>query len=575
MFFLLTIWAYTRFVRSRVESPQPKMGHSPEGEAFGPGRNFSRFTFHAPHFYILALVFYAAALMSKPTAVTLPFVLLLLDYWPLERFQPAANSSTAQTTGPVEGARSRASMLWHLFVEKLPFFGLAAAVSLITFGVQQQAGAVRTLGSFSLSVRLENALLAYCRYLAKLVWPTKLAAFYPHPGAWAAQAVLMAAALLVSVTVFVLALRRPYPYLLVGWLWYLGALVPVIGLIQVGAQSIADRYTYVPLIGILICLVWGAHGLTRHHPRARLVLVAGAVPILIGSAALTDWQIRFWRNSETLFRRSLAVTADNALARLNLGLALGEKNDPEAVTQLQAALSLASSNPDLQRTIANALIVIGHPQEAIALLQAILEHEPGREDAHLWLGRALASTSQLDEAVAQYQEAIRLNPKDADAHLYLGFALSRGRRFADAATQFEEVLKLRPRSAEAYDWLGLALGEAGRFDEAVRQFEQALKLQPDFAEAHNHWGIVLRRQRRFNEAISQFHQALSLNPNYTDAHVNLGVALYNKGSTDQAIREFQEALKIQPNHALARINLDMLLAQRPGNVPPPAGPGTN
>src|SRR6266567_3703397 len=296
--------------------------------------------------------------------------------------------------------------------------------------------------------RVGNALIAYCRYFGKLFYPVKLAAFYPHPGDWPASQVLLAGFLLAGMSVLAVALRRKHPYLLMGWLWYMGTLAPVIGVVQVGSQSIADRYTYIPLIGVCIILAWSANDLTGHWRYQRITLCAAAVAVLLGCAAITRSQIAYWADSETLFRRALAVTRNNALAHLNLGVALGEKGRPEAITEYDEALKLAPNDPDVHLILGAALLGVGRPDEAIGHLQAGLMNEPHHADGHFFLGRALRITGRLDEAILHYREAIRLNPDLAEAHDDLGVLLIRKRQFDEAITQFQEVLRLSSGSGD-------------------------------------------------------------------------------------------------------------------------------
>jgi len=454
-----------------------------------------------------------------------------------------------------------------LILEKIPFFALAVAASAVTFLVQKDSGALRKLtGVSSLVARIDNAVIGYCRYLGKFFYPLKLAAFYP-PDAWPAIQVVLAAGLLLGVSAAAFGLRRRRPYLLVGWLWYLATLVPAIGLVQVGAQSIADRYTYIPLIGVIILLVWSTHDLTSQWHCRRSVLAVAAIVVLLLCAAVTRWQIGFWTDSEALFRRSLSVTSDNALARLNLGVALGEKGRPEALAELQAALRLVPGDPDLQFTVGNAMVAVGYPREAIIPLQESLAVDPRRAQCHLILGRALEATGLLDEAILHYREALRLKSDLPDVHNDLGLALCNKTQFEEAINLFKQALILEPNSAKTHNFLAFALGQAGRTDEAISQYRSAIKIKPDFAEAYSRLGVLFLTQGKFDEAISQFQQAIVLKPNYADARVNLGVALSNKGDWDGAAGQFRLALALEPSHALARKNLDFVVSKKRDLVP--------
>ena len=299
-FFMLTLWAYVRYAQeSKVQSPKSKVA------------------------YVLALVFFACGLMSKPMLVTLPFVLLLLDYWPLGRnAECGMRNAEPGAGGKVQG---RTWPWMKLVREKAPFFLLAAIASAVTLITQHRAKALATVENIRLIDRLANALVSYCRYLAKFLWPAKLAVFYPEPVKWPTATVLLAGLLLLGISIMAVALRHRHRYLPVGWLWSLGTLVPVIGLVQVGAQAMADRYTYVPLIGVALLLVWGMHELTSRWQFRAVLLSAAAAAGMILCVALTRRQIGHWRDTETLFRHALAVTDDNWVAHHNLGDALEKR----------------------------------------------------------------------------------------------------------------------------------------------------------------------------------------------------------------------------------------------------------
>jgi tetratricopeptide (TPR) repeat protein len=549
LFFLLTIWAYASYVtsvRCRVSSEE----------------RLSRCTFGALMSYALALVFFALALMSKPMVVTLPFVLLLLDYWPLQRWQPFRAIA-------VDGTNQAKVKLWKLVLEKVPFFALAAAGSVITFLVQKDSGALKKLtGMGSFIARSENALIGYCRYLGKVFYPVKLAVFYPFRSAWPVAEVVLAACLLIGVCALVIALRGNRRYLLVGWFWYLGTLVPTIGLVQVGGHSIADRYTYIPLIGVFILLAWASYDFARQWSYGRSALAVISMAVILLSAGLTRWQLGFWHDSETLFRHSLAVTEDNALARVNLGAAIGQKSPPEALKQLEMALRLVPDDPDLQFTVGNALIRIGYPHQAIIALEASLAVDPGQGRCRLALGKALEKAGLLDQAIVQYREAVRIKPGLLDTHNDLGLALCNKGEFEQAIKQFEQALRLDPNSADTHNFLGFALGQAGRAEEAIRHYEYALKLNPRFAEAYSRLGVVFLGQGRLDDAVQQFQQALKADPKYADAHVNWGVALYRKGDLEGAANQFRQALALDPTDEHARKNLKAIIAKKGGSAVP-------
>jgi tetratricopeptide (TPR) repeat protein len=484
-FWFLTLWAYVRY----AEHPTATR-------------------------YSLVLLPFCLGLMAKPMIVTLPFVLLLWDIWPLRRL-------TSRT-------------VW----EKIPFFVLSAAAAIATYLVQQHSGAVQALSVRPLGLRVENALVSYVVYIVKMFWPNGLAVFYPYPRDLPTWPAALAALALIAISVQVLRSFRVHPYLAVGWLWYLGTLVPVIGLVQVGAQARADRYMYVPMIGLIVMLAWGARDVVRHWPRAKPAMAALAAAACLFMAVLTWVQINYWQNSESLFRHALDVTDNNDVAHHNLGNQLAEDPArlPEAISHFQEALRI---NPDSART-------------------------------HTDLGSALARIpDRLPEAIAEYEAALRIAPEAAIPHNNLGNTLLKiPGGLPRAISEYQTALRINPEYAEAHNNLGVALSEAGRLPEAISEYEAALRINPRYteahnnlAEAHNNLGVGLASVRgRLPESIAHFEEALRLNPNYADAHVNLGVALSEiPGRVPEAISHFEAALRINPDPEV-RQALDRLRA---------------
>jgi Flp pilus assembly protein TadD len=420
--------------------------------------------------YWLALGWFTLGLMSKPMLVTWPFVLLLLDYWPLGRLR-----NLPRGTG----------LNWsRLLLEKLPFFILAAVFSAVTFVVQRQGAAVETMQNLSLPGRCENALLACGRYLLKTVWPVDLAVFYPRPDHWPMAEVVFAAIFLVCVTALLIGLRRRFPFLLMGWLWYLGTLIPVIGLVQVGLQSMADRYTYLPSLGILIALVWGVERLARSRPPLQAVLTLAGVSAVLVCAGLTRAQLPYWQDGETLFRHALAVTGSNPIAGYNLGVALDEKDRmDEAVIEYQKVLDLQPDNTLARLNLGTDLDRAGRLEEAIPEYQRVIQLEPNNPKAHNDLGIALFKLGRNDEAVPEFQAAVRLEPESAEAHNSLAAALFTRGDAEGAIGEFQAALRLRSDYVEAHFNLGCILASRGQTGEAIKQLQEAIRLKPDYAEA--------------------------------------------------------------------------------------------
>jgi tetratricopeptide (TPR) repeat protein len=546
-FSLLALMAYARYTEKA------------EGRGQRPDLRDRRFFFRLPSsiFYLLSLFLFALGLMSKPALpLTLPGVLLLLDYWPLGRLEGTTCHSPRAT-------------LVRLVKEKIPFLVLAAVASVATITAQKQGGNLASKAGLPLGARTGNALISYGRYLAKLFWPRDLAVFYPCPRHWPLGQVLVAGGLLLGVTVLLFVQRRRCPFLLMGWLWFLGTLVPVIGLVQAGSQAMADRFAYLPSLGVLIVAIWGASELARPwHSGVRAFWVASAAVIFL-CLALTRQQLGYWQDSEALFRHALAVTEGNWLAHNNLGYTLDEKGHADdAIRQYQAALQVNPDYADAHNNLGAALYQKGQCEEAIRHYQAALRLQPAHAGAHKNLGLALGKKGQVDGAVRQYQEAMRLKPDDADLHTNLGVALAMQGRIDEAIGQFQAALRLKPDNSEAHYNLGRALDLKGQTDEAIGQFQATLRLKPGYADAHNNLGLALNRKGQRAEAISEYREAIRLRPDHAEAHNNLGIAFYQQGRTGEAIRQFEEALRAKPDFAAARKNLDLVLASRAPLAPP-------
>jgi tetratricopeptide (TPR) repeat protein len=419
--------------------------------------------------YLLVLVAFALGLMAKPMLVTLPFTLLLLDYWPLGRL-------------------SDARAVRRAVLEKLPLVGLAAAAAAITIAAQSRAGALRGLASHSFAVRVENAIVSYASYLWMTVWPACLGILYPHPGdALSLALVAGSAVLLLAVTAAVVALRRSNPYLLVGWLWYVGTLVPVIGLVQAGEQAMADRFTYVPLVGIFLAVAWALPSAPLASPVLRVAIPVVFVALVIRTRA----QLETWRDSVTLYEHALALNERNPSVHANLGAVLLDRGDAAgARPHLQACIDQTDACPEGRQNLAIILLAEGRPAEAITLLE----------------------------------QALALRPDLADAHYNLGNAYVRLGRDADALEPFRTALRWNPDAFMAAFNLGNALQRLGALPEAVQAYEQALRIKPDLAGAHHNLATVYLRTNDFANATRHYQEALRLDPSLDQARQGLETA---------------------------------------------------
>ncbi|MBK8478867.1 MAG: tetratricopeptide repeat protein [Opitutaceae bacterium] len=492
----------------------------------------------------------ALGLMSKPMLVTLPCVMLLLDFWPLRR-----------TDGSIAGT-------WPLVREKLPFFALAVVGMVSTWMAQASVGAMGNTTAYPIGARLANAVEAYAGYLGKTFYPVDLTIIYPFRTAHAAGAVAAAAGLLVVLTVVAFAARRRQPYVAVGWLWFLGTLVPVIGLVQVGGQAMADRYTYLPSIGLLIVLFWGFAELVGHRVWLRRAVGGLVIVVLVVLSSATVRQIARWKDSETVFRHALAVTPDNYFAHHCLGLALAVAPGrlQEGIKELRAAARLVPGLPDAHLDLATALAEAGSAAlpECISEFRDALRLDSRYVEAHYGLSRALLRTGDgVLDAIPELRRTIELAPGHADAHSDLADALALSPEgAAEAEAEYRAALDLRPERAGTRNSLGLLLVRSGRFVEAIVEYEAVLRAKPDFAQAHNNLAnVFVRLPERQGEAIAHYRAALALRSDNWEVHFNLGLVLASEpDSRTDAIRHFETVLRLQPDCAAAREMLDQLRA---------------
>jgi tetratricopeptide (TPR) repeat protein len=523
LFFMLTLLMYARYAE-RI--PTPKAGL----------------------FYGLALLFFAMGLMSKPMLVTLPFVLLLLDWWPLKRFEPSTFNSQHETT-------------LRLGLEKLPFFLLSAASCVVTVFVQREA--VKSMVSLPLADRLHNALVSCVTYLAQMFWPENLAVFYPYhldPPVWQ---IAGAGALLFSMTLLAILAARRFPYFPVGWFWYLGMLVPVIGLVQAGSQAHADRYTYLPQIGLYLVIAWAVKDLTaswRHRRQLFGVATCGMTAILMACA----WkQTTYWRDGESLWRHDLGCTSGNFTAQNNLGYVLaGQGRIAEAVEHYKKALENYPDYAEADINLGRVFLDEGNLDEAAGYFQRAIKAEPGSAEAHNDLGILFVAQGKAAEAEKNYQKAIELNPDFAQACNNLAILLASQGRFAEAVQYYQRTLEIDPDYAEAHDNFGILLARQGRLAEAMWHFQKALEIRGGSAEANNDLGLLLVSLGQASEAVKHYQKALELKPDYAEAHYNLGIILAKLGNLPEAVWHLEQALQINPDSAVAHDSLGVALANQ-------------
>ena len=477
--------------------------------------------------YLLTLLTFVLGLMAKSMLVTLPFVLLLLDYWPLGRFQfVQATADTDRKTDEPSITPSQWSIVFRLVREKVPFFVLSAIISVVIFVIHNNSGIMKTAAEYPLIYRIENALIAYVAYIEKMFWPSHLAIFYPHlRESLPVWQIVASGFLLVCITVLVIWKIRQHPYLAVGWLWYLGTLVPVIGLVQCGLHSMADRYTYISLTGLFIIIAWGIPDIFArlHHRKAILSLSAAVV---LSSSGVTAWfQVKHWRNSMTLYRHAATVIENNWWAHNNLA-------------------------SELQKQ--------GKIDEAIMEWEKVVQLQPRLPAANLGLGVALLNRGKYDDAIKHFDEFLREAPRSADGYHLLGLAYHRQGKYDWAIKNYNEALRLSPNNPDIINHLGMTLDKQGKTEQAIGEWEDVLKLEPTHADAHFNLGLAMAWQKKYERAIEHFNEALRTRPDWAEAYYYLGLAYARQGKYEQAIQNYKEVLQLEPDsvdpmNRLARI----------------------
>ena len=439
-------------------------------------------------FYAVTLLLFALGLAAKPMLVTLPFVFFLLDFWPLRR-----------------------TVSWKLIVEKIPFLLLAVAACAVTYAVQNP-----TLANFPTTARWANAPVACVRYLAHIFWPANLSFFYVYR-AWSPAIVAGTVLLLALISGFVLLRLREEPYLAVGWAWFLGMLAPVIGLVQVGSQSMADRYTYLPGIGIGIMVVWAIQKWTPKIPTLAL-----GVLCLVTCGVLTRQETGIFQDSETLWRATLRQDPNNLVALDNLTRSLIDSHQlNEALDHSRKALSIRPTDAEAEDNIAVIFSQQGNFAEALRHAQASVALQPQNSHAHDTMARAFLKIGQPDNAIAAYRKAVELDPSMAEAWCNLGFALLQEHRSDEATVAYQKALEVDPDYALAHNDLGNILLQAGRMDEALTHFIRATQIMPQFGEAHYNIAEILLRKGRTEEALAEYQKTLTILPNLAQARARI------------------------------------------------------
>ncbi len=507
--------------------------------------------------------------MAKPMLVTLPFVLLLLDYWPLGRLQGAGSGkrgaletvagSTEREAGSAKqnigvkrealsankkkgesgkkrepspnprqtsrgmeleekpaAGKYRWASVRPLLIEKMPFFAMAAISSVVTFFVQQKGGAVASFEGIAPGVRIANAFVSYIIYIRKTFWPTDLAVYYPHPGLWPLWQVLGAIFFLGVVTLTVIWTAKSLPYLAVGWLWFAGTLVPVIGIVQVGGQALADRYTYIPLIGLFIMAAWGIPELLEKWRYQKETLFASSALLLLSLLIVTRTQVGYWRNSIALYDQSLKVTGPSEIILSNRGAVYNE---------------------------------LGNHRQAISDFDRAIEIDPNFSDAYGNRGFAYDQLGNLQHAISDYNRAIEINPEYADAYHNRGMAYGKLGNVRQAISDYDRAVEINPEFAGAYNNRGAVYGMLGNNRQAISDFDRAIEIDPNFSNAYGNRGAAYDQLGNLQHAISDYNRAIEINPEYADAYHNRGIAYGKLGNNGQAVEDMKTAARLNNEDA--------------------------
>lgn len=560
LFWFLTILAYAVYVqvgRAKLPlCPNPKANKGAKQQLCPASEKI---------YYSLTLLFLALGLMSKPMLVTMPFFLLILDFWPLGRI------GIFQST-PVKGHKVKtkvppfpASLIW----EKIPLLVMSIILCVITYLIQQHGGAVVTEHDRPLGTRVENALISYVRYIGKMCWPSNLAGLYLHRGGWPLYWVILAAIALLVVSIIAVMQAGRRPWLAAGWFWYLGTLVPVIGLVQVGMQSMADRFTYVPLIGLFIIISWGGCELAQSWRIPEIAVRLTAIAILVTCLGLTAHQLTYWKDSETFFTRMTNVTEDNYMAHYNLGnLYTRQKKFDEAEANYKAAINEEPNYADAENNYSGLLLDEKRYDEAMQHCLAAIRIRP---DFLFYLNYANtvadAASARHDAnlfaaAESAYQQALQINPNSSKAHDNFGMTLDAEGKEAEAANEFRQVVRLEPDFELAHFNLANALFHSGKSDDAIPEYRTAIQLNPDRAESYDALGMCFAMKNQMPDAEREFRAVIQLQPGNASGYGNLANAFAAQNRLDDAIPNYLTALRLNPNDFQTEFNLGLTLSRQ-------------
>ncbi len=485
--------------------------------------------------YFITLVLFALGLLAKPMLVTLPFVLLLMDYWPLERFGRQGISTKI------------------IFLEKVPMIILSAVSSVVTFIVQRQGGAMISIYEVSLGERISNAIISYVSYIGKMLWPGSLAILYPHPvNKIPVTNTIICAGLLIFITIICLYYVRQRKYLVIGWLFYLGTLVPVIGIVQVGSQSMADRYTYIPLIGLFLIIAFLGTELFNKILKARFVKFLIPITILTTLGITAAIQVTHWKDSKTIFEHALKVTKNNYLVENNYANILSSAGrDEEAIAHLIKAVKLLPNSPEIHNNYGNILKTMGKYDQAIEQYEIAYKINPQFTLARYQIGVTFAAKGDYRQAIEQYRLYASRRPdlREINPH--------QEKSANNIANRFSVVM---PDTGEVISNFGYAVAQSGNPKDAIEYYKKALAKNPDDIITHGRLALALAAVNRIDEAIEHCRIVLAAKPDDVEMHTNLGILLQSQNRLDEAIESFNKALQADPKFQKARDCLSAAIA---------------
>jgi tetratricopeptide (TPR) repeat protein len=465
LFWMLTMLAYIRY----AERP-----------------NFKR--------YVLVLLAFVMGLMAKPMVVTLPLVLVLLDWWPLDRLARFRNNAAAAAKKRQKPSVSYPKTTFrHLVGEKVPLFGMSALSCVMTLIAQRSGEVVIALEKVTLEHRVANMFVSYISYIGKTIWPSRLTVFYPHPRInFSDPIVVIYTLLFVMVSAISIYIGRRRKYAVVGWLWYVGTLVPVIGLVQVGVQAMANRYMYIPMVGLLIIVAWAVKDLVDNRPGLRVITAVLALSSLVAAVVVTQTQVGYWRNNLTLFGYALKVTENNDLAESNYALALVDEGRlDEAESHLRQAVRINPACFDDRINLGVIFLRQGKLNEAIACLNEVVRDKPDSAQAYYLLAAAYGMEKKYDDAIKSITRNLKLDPNYPDARKIMGSLLLATGKLNEAIPYFNEALRTGANQVEIYKSLGSVYNQLGKYEQAIQNWKKALELEPDNAEVLNNLAWVL------------------------------------------------------------------------------------